>query len=121
MNNLGLPHPKQIDVAVPANLRCGQPGRRARRCRSDPDWAPLRFTFAGIWEVAAALARGAPRATVQVLDVREPDEFTGPLGHIRGATLIPLGELADARRRAAEATSRSSRSAAPAAARRRPR
>jgi rhodanese-related sulfurtransferase len=31
---------------------------------------------------------------VQVLDVREPNEFTGPLGHIRGATLVPLGELA---------------------------
>ena len=29
-----------------------------------------------------------------MLDVREPDEFTGPLGHIRGATLVPLGELA---------------------------
>ena len=27
--------------------------------------------------------------------MREPDEFTGPLGHIKGAALIPLGELAD--------------------------
>jgi len=27
--------------------------------------------------------------------VREPDEFTGPLGHIRGSLLIPLGELAE--------------------------
>src|SRR5450631_3107540 len=25
MDNLHLPHPKQIDVAVPANLKCGQP------------------------------------------------------------------------------------------------
>lgn len=24
MNNLNLPHPKKIDIAVPANLRCGQ-------------------------------------------------------------------------------------------------
>jgi rhodanese-related sulfurtransferase len=31
---------------------------------------------------------------VQILDVRELDEFTGPLGHIEGAVLIPLGELA---------------------------
>jgi rhodanese-related sulfurtransferase len=31
--------------------------------------------------------------SVQVLDVREPAEFTGPLGHIAGAILIPLGEL----------------------------
>ena len=32
---------------------------------------------------------------MQILDVREPDEFTGPLGHIRGAKLIPLGALAE--------------------------
>jgi rhodanese-related sulfurtransferase len=32
---------------------------------------------------------------VQILDVREPEEFTGPLGHIEGAILIPLGELAE--------------------------
>jgi glyoxylase-like metal-dependent hydrolase (beta-lactamase superfamily II) len=25
MDNLGLPHPKLIDIAVPANLRCGRP------------------------------------------------------------------------------------------------
>ena len=28
---------------------------------------------------------------MQILDVREPEEFTGPLGHIRGAVPIPLG------------------------------
>jgi len=32
---------------------------------------------------------------VQVLDVREPEEFSGPLGHIRGAITIPLGALAE--------------------------
>ena len=26
--------------------------------------------------------------------MREPDEFAGPLGHIAGAVLIPLGQLA---------------------------
>jgi rhodanese-related sulfurtransferase len=31
---------------------------------------------------------------VQIVDVREPEEFAGPLGHIRGAALIPLGALA---------------------------
>ena len=30
---------------------------------------------------------------LQVVDVREPVEFVGPLGHIRGARLIPLAEL----------------------------
>ena len=27
-----------------------------------------------------------------LVDVREADEFTGPLGHIEGAVLIPLGQ-----------------------------
>ena len=96
MKNLRLPHPKKIDVAVPANLRCGRPEGR-RRCRADrgrPGWAPLRYTFAGIWEIEPHGLEEHPRE-VQILDVREPDEFTGPLGHIRGAALIPLGELAD--------------------------
>ncbi|MGH8732898.1 MAG: rhodanese-like domain-containing protein, partial [Burkholderiales bacterium] len=30
---------------------------------------------------------------VQIVDVREPDEFNGALGHVPGAKLIPLGKL----------------------------
>jgi rhodanese-related sulfurtransferase len=50
------------------------------------------MSFAGIWEIQPVWVEENPDA-VQVLDVREPDEFIGPLGHIRGAVLIPLGEL----------------------------
>jgi len=32
---------------------------------------------------------------VLLLDVRTPQEYTGPLGHIDGARLIPLQELAN--------------------------
>lgn len=32
---------------------------------------------------------------VQLIDVREPEEFHGELGHIQGAKLLPLGELPD--------------------------
>jgi rhodanese-related sulfurtransferase len=32
---------------------------------------------------------------VQIVDVREADEFNGALGHVEGAKLIPLGALAD--------------------------
>jgi len=91
MKNLELPHPKQIDVAVPANLRCGRPGNDAA-AMEDPAWAPLRYTFSGVWEVEPHWLEENLGA-VRVLDVREPDEFAGPLGHIRGATLLPLGEL----------------------------
>ena len=97
MNNLGLAHPKKMDVAVPANLKCGRPDNDLDS-GEEPAWAPLRYTFAGIWEIDPhALEEHAK--TVQILDVREPPEFTGPLGHIRGAILIPLGQLAQ---RAAE-------------------
>jgi glyoxylase-like metal-dependent hydrolase (beta-lactamase superfamily II)/rhodanese-related sulfurtransferase len=92
MSNLGLPHPKLIDVAVPANLGCGRP-RTDAALPADPGWAPLTFTFAGIWEIQPqALAEHAER--IQVVDVREPDEYNGSLGHIRGARLVPLGTLA---------------------------
>ena len=33
------------------------------------------------------------RSEVVLIDVRQPDEFTGELSHIPGATLIPLGTL----------------------------
>jgi sulfur dioxygenase len=93
MNNLRLAHPKMIDRAVPANLRCGRPEDEDAAPLADPQWAPLRYSFAGVWEIDPhALEEHA--GAVQILDVREPAEFTGPLGHIRGAVLIPLGELA---------------------------
>jgi sulfur dioxygenase len=92
MNNLGLPHPKLMDIAVPANLKCGMP-RQDVALPAEPGWAPLTFTFAGIWEIQpSALEEVAP--TVQIVDVREADEFAGPLGRIPTARLIPLGELA---------------------------
>ena len=41
-------------------------------------------------ELAASLDEAGGTA---VVDVRGPDEFTGPLGHIREARNLPLGEL----------------------------
>jgi len=97
MKNMNLPHPRKIDVAVPANLKCGQPAADQAEAQ-DPRWANLTFTFGGIWEIQPqALEELADNA--QVIDVREPGEFSGALGHIRGAQLIPLGEL---KRRAGE-------------------
>lgn len=89
MQHLGLPHPKQIDVAVPANLRCGRP---EKAMPGEPDWAPLTYTFAGIWEIDPRWVEEHLRE-VQVVDVREVGEFNGVLGHIPGARLVPLGNL----------------------------
>ena len=89
MQHLGLPHPKQMDIAVPANLRCGRP---EKAMQEEPGWAPLTYTFAGIWEIDPRWLEEHLRE-VQVVDVREPAEFTGVLGHIPGARLIPLSLL----------------------------
>lgn len=35
---------------------------------------------------------------VRLIDVREPDEYTGPLGHLPGAELVPLGTIEAASR-----------------------
>ena len=93
MKNLRLAHPKLLDVAVPANLRCGQPEGEAADPGADPNWAHLRYSFAGVWEIDPHGLEEL-QGPVQILDVREEDEYAGPLGHIEGAVLIPLGELA---------------------------
>ena len=60
---------------------------RLARLFSRPSTAP-------VWVEAAELRRwlageGAP----VIVDVRGPDEFAGPLGHIDGARSIPLDDL----------------------------
>jgi sulfur dioxygenase len=97
MRNLNLPHPKLLEVAVPANLRVGRPADGVE-LGDGQDWAPLRFTVAGIWEVEPA-GLAELRREVQLVDVRAADEFSGPLGHIRGARSIPLERIGE---RAAE-------------------
>jgi sulfur dioxygenase len=99
MTNLGLPHPKQLAVALPANMRAGEPedGRAPARA----DWGPVVTTYSGLAEIApewVARHRGA----VHVLDVRTPAEYEGELGHLDGAQLIPLDDL---RARASEVKS----------------
>jgi sulfur dioxygenase len=92
MEHLGLPHPRQIDIAVPANLLCGRPEGGVAE-PAVQSWAPLTLTFAGIHEIQPALLVEHLGA-VQVVDVREPDEWSGPLGCIAHARRIPLGQLA---------------------------
>jgi glyoxylase-like metal-dependent hydrolase (beta-lactamase superfamily II)/rhodanese-related sulfurtransferase len=91
MQNLGLAHPKQIDQAVPANLVCGRIPAAA-----GPDtasWAPLNRSYAGIDEIDPEWL-AAHSGETRILDVREPEEYFGPLGHIAGAELVPLRQLA---------------------------
>lgn len=91
MGNLGLPHPRQMDIAVPANLKCG---RREGAAPVEPSWGLAVLTFAGIWEIEPRWVE-EHLSDVQIVDVRQPEEFHGPLGHIPGARLIPLATLAE--------------------------
>lgn len=91
MNNLHLPHPRLMAVAVPANLRCGKPDSEAP-LEETPDWAPLTLRFSGVWEIEPmALLEHA--ATLQIVDVREAPEFIDRLGHLPDAKLVPLSQL----------------------------
>jgi glyoxylase-like metal-dependent hydrolase (beta-lactamase superfamily II)/rhodanese-related sulfurtransferase len=92
MNNLGLPLPEKIQEALQANLSAIEDG--------SVHFPPLsklnEVRQLTPQEVHARLAGATPPL---LLDVREPDEFTGELGHIPGSVLVPLKELPD---RAAE-------------------
>lgn len=90
MDNLKLPHPKQIDHAVPANLKSGKPAEGT--LMAEPTWAPIYHTFSGVPEVAVDWVINH-RDQVQVLDVRETAELESPVDRLTQTAIIPLGEL----------------------------
>ncbi|TMQ07004.1 MAG: MBL fold metallo-hydrolase [Deltaproteobacteria bacterium] len=91
MQALSLAYPKNMDVALPRNVHCGMaittgepaPGKR---------WAPVEVSPGGIPEVAPEWV-AAHGTEVRLIDVREPDELTGELGHISGIEPLPLDQL----------------------------
>jgi len=94
MENLGLPHPKKLAVAVPANLVCGRPETPALGPKR-PDWGPVVRTFAGVWQVEPEFVY-ARRDELFVIDVREPEEVkASPVGSIAGSHVMPLRTLRD--------------------------
>jgi len=87
MNNLGLALPDKIQEVL-------QPNQTDLECdgMNFPSLAELnKVRQRTPAEANESLASAAPPL---VLDVREADEFDGELGHIPGAVLIPLRELA---------------------------
>lgn len=86
MANLGLPFPEKIQQSLQVN----QSGFEASEVGF-----PRVHEVAALAEISATdLARrleqpGAPL----LLDVREPEEFVGELGHVRGSLLVPLDAL----------------------------
>jgi glyoxylase-like metal-dependent hydrolase (beta-lactamase superfamily II)/rhodanese-related sulfurtransferase len=96
MENLHLPHPNRIAVALPANLRSGRPQDEERG--EEDDWGPIERSYAGLPEVAVVWVADH-RDQLTLVDVRSPAEVLGPDGRIPGTLLIPLPELEE---RAAE-------------------
>lgn len=88
MESLGLPHPAQLAIALPANLQCGEPTDK-KPMPLEPVWAPLRYSYAGIWQVGAQWLM-EHSSEVQIVDVRPADEIAGALGTIAGARLLSL-------------------------------
>jgi glyoxylase-like metal-dependent hydrolase (beta-lactamase superfamily II)/rhodanese-related sulfurtransferase len=93
MAGLGLPYPKKMDLAVPANLACGVVPSSGAPVEIDRSWAPVVLTAAGVPEVTPAWL-AANRGAAHVVDVREPDEYRGELGHVEDAELAPLATVA---------------------------
>ena len=87
MENLNLPHPKQIDVAVPANLRCGKPEND--KVPRPADWGPVRRSYAGLLEIDPEWV-AEHLAEVHVLDVRQPEELADRLGRIADGSMCPV-------------------------------
>jgi sulfur dioxygenase len=86
MSALNLPPPRQLHIAVPANKQLGATGHPIT-------WVQRGGLGARQADVAWMLGAGAD---IRRIDVREVDEYTGPLGHVPDTELVPLATLADA-------------------------
>jgi glyoxylase-like metal-dependent hydrolase (beta-lactamase superfamily II)/rhodanese-related sulfurtransferase len=86
MAGLGLPYPDRIQESLQVNQSGFEAGELSFPAMSELASVPSVTAH----EVASRL-HGPNRPLV--LDVREPEEFTGDLGHIEGALLVPLDAL----------------------------
>jgi sulfur dioxygenase len=94
MSKLALSYPKQIDIALPRNARCGSELVSGEPPETRP-WAPVEMSLGGIPEVLPEWV-AAHAGDVRMIDVREPDELRGELGHIEGVEGVPLANLVSA-------------------------
>jgi len=98
LSSLALPPADWMKDVLKANYSCAQDPRAA--------WIPVDSPscevgggMMGIGVNAQVASTLTPQevqgriASSLIVDVREPDEYTGPLGHIEGSRLIPLGQL----------------------------
>jgi sulfur-carrier protein adenylyltransferase/sulfurtransferase len=67
----------------------GMPGPSSPATTAFDSGQPTHGGYRDISPRTASAARG----TVRLIDVREPHEFTGELGHIAGSELVPLATV----------------------------
>ena len=86
MANLGLPLPDRIQQALQVN----QSGFEANEVEFPSMGDVVKVRSVSAVGLAEALKTKSPPV---VVDVREPEEFVGPLGHVPGALLVPMDSL----------------------------
>jgi len=86
MNGLDLPFPQKVQEALQVN----QTGFEVGEVRFPQVVDVAAVVDVGASELASRLAAAEPPL---LLDVREPEEFVGELGHVAGALLVPLDVL----------------------------
>ncbi len=92
MENMQLPHPKKLEIAVPANIKAGRP--EEDQLPRQPDWAPVVTTYSGVLEISPQWV-ASHLNDVHILDVRTKVETEEENARIIGAQLIPIDELRD--------------------------
>ena len=92
MENMALPHPKKLEIAVPANLKAGRPADD--QLPKQPDWGPVVISYSGVTEISP-LWVASHRTELHVLDVRTAVETAEESTRVQGAQLIPINELRD--------------------------
>ena len=92
MDNMRLPHPMQLEFAVPANIKAGRPADD--QLPAQPDWAPVVATYSGVLEISPQWVASHIH-NIHILDVRTAVETAEESTRISGAQMIPLDELRD--------------------------
>jgi len=96
MDNLHLPTPKKLDIAVPANLLCGivPPSSMSGDPLPERGWAAIERSPQGIPEVSIAWV-AKNKGAVRMVDVREIDEAESD-GKIENVDVVPMGTVDEA-------------------------
>jgi sulfur dioxygenase len=96
MDQLNLPAPKKLDVAVPANLHVGvvPPSSMSGEPLPERGWAAIERTPQGVPEVSVGWV-AEHKGAVRMVDVREIDEAESD-GKIEGVDVVPMGTVDEA-------------------------